>query len=85
MRRAGQRSSAGIGTDIARRGWKRALRKSKAECGAYDWGIVGVGDQACDSRNNGSLGGIHHECTDQLVNDNKGAVEQSPRIERQKK
>lgn len=98
------------GMDIARRGWKRAYEVSwigsaaegivcaRAEYGVYDWGIVGVGDQSCGSQNNGSLSEIHHKCTDQLVNDNKGAggwghdsnwsaeeVEQSPRIKRQKR
>ncbi|OXG42964.1 hypothetical protein C359_01789 [Cryptococcus neoformans Bt120] len=46
--------------------WRETLRQD-------DWGIVDVGDQSCGSQNNSSLGEIHHECTDQLVNDNKGA------------
>ncbi|OWZ75873.1 hypothetical protein C365_06445 [Cryptococcus neoformans Bt85] len=54
---------------------------TRAEYGAYDWGIVGVGDQFCGSRNNCSLSKIHHRCTDQLVNDNKGVEFEDQEVE----
>ncbi|OXG63800.1 hypothetical protein C351_02903, partial [Cryptococcus neoformans c8] len=82
---------------VAKAGFQVPLAWRETLC-QDDWGIVDVGDQSCSSQNNSSLGEIHHECTDQLVNDNKGAggwdhdsnlpageVEQSPRIKRQKK
>ncbi|OXG67311.1 hypothetical protein C352_02397 [Cryptococcus neoformans CHC193] len=57
---------------VAKAGFQVPLAWRETLC-QDDWGIVDVGDQSCSSQNNSSLGEIHHECTDQLVNDNKGA------------